>query len=257
TPGGDLGVGAHHRPRSLLALAPAENSQLEIVELADRGLFGDVHRLHVPRARAAHELAGLVELASLRALKLAARRLRKRAGRQRNHVVQGQPHPLLHGASNLGDEATGLAHALWLLDFEGEHDALAIALDAARIPGPERNHVAPADAGDPARLPLHVLGVIVAAVDDHELLAPPAHEHVTALQKTEVAGLEKTSRKRVPSSFGIFPVPAHQAGPSDTELADDALGERSLARGVVGIEYADRVLGELAPARDEAHGAFV
>src|ERR1700722_209540 len=236
---------------SVLALAPAENGQLEVVELADGGLLGDVDRAHLSRPRAAHQLAGFVELACLGSLQLPARSLRKGARRQRHHVVEGQTHALLDGSTDFGHQGRCLANSLGLLHLERQPDPLAAPLDAARGTRSEGHDVAAAHAGDLARLPLHVLRVVVAPVDDHELLAAPADEHVTALDEAEVARLQEPAREGRVRPLRVFPVAAHDARAGHAELTDDALGQGPLARRVLRVEDPDRVLGELGPARHE------
>src|SRR3974390_2267362 len=80
------------RDLSVLLLAAAEDCELEVAQLAGRGVLDEVELARVLGGRAAHQLARLVQLARLGALQLAARRLGQRPGGQRDDVVEGEAH---------------------------------------------------------------------------------------------------------------------------------------------------------------------
>src|SRR5262249_40519566 len=131
---------------------------------------------------------------------------------------------------------------LRFLRLERNDDALAIALDPRRIPRSERDDVALANARHLGRLPLHVLRVVIAAVDDDDLLGAPADEEVLLVEEAEIARAEIVPGERVARALRVFPVALHDARPGDANLADAALGERGGAGGVFRIEDLHRVL---------------
>src|SRR5579862_6701520 len=108
--------------------------------------------------------------------------------REGDHVVERQAHPFLHGLADLRREPGCLREALCLLDFEGENDPFSVALHPARVASPEGHDVPLTHAGNLAGLPLHVLRVIIAPVDDHDLLASSADVKLTAAHEPEVPG---------------------------------------------------------------------
>src|SRR5262249_13501690 len=110
----------------------------------------------------------------------------------------------------------------------------------------EGDHVALADAGDLLDLPLDALRVVVAPVDDDEVLRAARDVELAAASVAEVAGAQPAVvAEGVHRGLGVAEVAAGDAGPAEPDLAGLALGQ---ARAGLG-EDADVVAGERPAAR--------
>src|SRR5207245_2545384 len=82
-----------------------------------------------------------------------------------------------------------------------------------------------ADAGDLVHQPFDPLRMIVAAVDDQDVLDASGNEDPVADLVTEISGVQPTAPERGLRSFRVLPISGGQARSAEADPADVALGK--------------------------------